>query len=199
MADDVAYVSRVRIKRLGGPQRLAYLPAEDDPVRCPLRGRRALRRQSRSIPTPCDHARLCSGRGWRLTGGHLRRRAGRRVRSRFIRSATRSRRPARLCSRTRFLSSAASPFAIGSGLPRRVAGRSSESMASMPVSARSRAALRAPSTSAPNWSLSESAQLRARGPLLGRSRWGLSGRRGLHEGPAVCGRSQKIPGTFAAV
>jgi hypothetical protein len=70
-------------------------------------------------------------------------------------------------------------------------------MASMPVSARSRAALRAPSTSAPNWSLSESAQLRARGPLLGRSRWGLSGRRGLHEGPAVCGRSQKIPGTFA--
>jgi hypothetical protein len=32
MADDVAYVSRVRIKRLGGPQRVAYLPAEDDPV-----------------------------------------------------------------------------------------------------------------------------------------------------------------------
>jgi hypothetical protein len=27
-----AYVSRVRIKRLGGPQRLAYLPAEDEPV-----------------------------------------------------------------------------------------------------------------------------------------------------------------------
>jgi hypothetical protein len=32
MAADVAYVSHVRIKRLGGPQRLAYLPAEDDPV-----------------------------------------------------------------------------------------------------------------------------------------------------------------------
>jgi hypothetical protein len=32
MADEVAYVSRVKIKRLGGPQRLAYLPAEDNPV-----------------------------------------------------------------------------------------------------------------------------------------------------------------------
>lgn len=29
---DVAYVSRVRIERLGGPQRLAYLPAEQEPV-----------------------------------------------------------------------------------------------------------------------------------------------------------------------
>ena len=29
---DVAYTSRVRIERLGGPQRLAYLPAEEDPV-----------------------------------------------------------------------------------------------------------------------------------------------------------------------
>jgi hypothetical protein len=27
-----AYVSRVRIERLGGPQRLAYLPAEPEPV-----------------------------------------------------------------------------------------------------------------------------------------------------------------------
>ncbi len=27
-----AYVSRVRITRQGGPQRLAYLPAEDEPV-----------------------------------------------------------------------------------------------------------------------------------------------------------------------
>ena len=27
-----AYVSRVAIKRLGGPQRLAYLPAEEQPV-----------------------------------------------------------------------------------------------------------------------------------------------------------------------
>ena len=26
------YVSRVRIERLGGPQRLAHLPAEEDPV-----------------------------------------------------------------------------------------------------------------------------------------------------------------------
>jgi hypothetical protein len=29
---EVSYVSRVRIKRLGGPQRLAYLPAEAEPV-----------------------------------------------------------------------------------------------------------------------------------------------------------------------
>jgi hypothetical protein len=27
-----AYVSRVRIERLGGPQRLAYLPEEDAPI-----------------------------------------------------------------------------------------------------------------------------------------------------------------------
>ena len=32
MAAEPAYVSRVKIKRLGGPQRLAYLPAEDEPV-----------------------------------------------------------------------------------------------------------------------------------------------------------------------
>ena len=30
--EDVAYRSRVRIERLGGPQRLAYLPAESEPV-----------------------------------------------------------------------------------------------------------------------------------------------------------------------
>ena len=29
---DPAYISRVRIERLGGPQRLAYLPAEQEPV-----------------------------------------------------------------------------------------------------------------------------------------------------------------------
>jgi uncharacterized OsmC-like protein len=29
---DVSYVSKVRIERLGGPQRLAYLPAEGQPV-----------------------------------------------------------------------------------------------------------------------------------------------------------------------
>jgi hypothetical protein len=29
---DPAYVSKVRIERLGGPQRLAYLPAEEEPV-----------------------------------------------------------------------------------------------------------------------------------------------------------------------
>jgi hypothetical protein len=28
-----AYVSRVRIERLGGPRRLAYLPAAEEPVR----------------------------------------------------------------------------------------------------------------------------------------------------------------------
>ena len=27
-----AYVSRIRIERLGGPQRLAYLPVEEEPV-----------------------------------------------------------------------------------------------------------------------------------------------------------------------
>ena len=32
MAEEAAYVSRVRIERLGGPHRLAYLPAEDEPV-----------------------------------------------------------------------------------------------------------------------------------------------------------------------
>jgi hypothetical protein len=29
---EVSYVSHVRIERLGGPQRLAYLPAEEEPV-----------------------------------------------------------------------------------------------------------------------------------------------------------------------
>ena len=29
---EVAYVSRVKIERLGGPQRLAHLPAEEEPV-----------------------------------------------------------------------------------------------------------------------------------------------------------------------
>jgi hypothetical protein len=28
----VAYTSRVRIERLGGPERLAYLPAEEEPA-----------------------------------------------------------------------------------------------------------------------------------------------------------------------
>ena len=32
MTAEPAYVSRVRIERLGGTQRLAYLPAEDEPV-----------------------------------------------------------------------------------------------------------------------------------------------------------------------
>lgn len=32
MADEVVYTSRVRIERLGGPVRKAYLPAEDEPV-----------------------------------------------------------------------------------------------------------------------------------------------------------------------
>jgi hypothetical protein len=29
---EVVYTSRVRIERLGGPHRLAYLPAEDEPI-----------------------------------------------------------------------------------------------------------------------------------------------------------------------
>jgi hypothetical protein len=32
VAAEPAYISRVKIERLGGPQRLAYLPAEDEPV-----------------------------------------------------------------------------------------------------------------------------------------------------------------------
>ena len=32
MSPEPAYVSRVRIERLGGPQRLAHLPAEEEPV-----------------------------------------------------------------------------------------------------------------------------------------------------------------------
>ena len=32
MAEEPVYISRVRIERLGGPHRLAYLPAEDEPV-----------------------------------------------------------------------------------------------------------------------------------------------------------------------
>jgi len=35
---DVAYVSIVRIERLGGPNRLAYLPAEKEPVRFGVHG-----------------------------------------------------------------------------------------------------------------------------------------------------------------
>jgi hypothetical protein len=30
---DPTYISRVRIERLGGPERLAYIPAADEPVR----------------------------------------------------------------------------------------------------------------------------------------------------------------------
>ncbi len=29
---EVSYISRVRIERLGGPERLAYLPAEKEPI-----------------------------------------------------------------------------------------------------------------------------------------------------------------------
>jgi hypothetical protein len=32
MTPEPAYVSRVRIERLGGPERLAHLPAEEEPV-----------------------------------------------------------------------------------------------------------------------------------------------------------------------
>ena len=33
MSDEVAYTSRVRIERVKGPLRRAYLPATDEPVR----------------------------------------------------------------------------------------------------------------------------------------------------------------------
>ncbi len=32
MSEPPAYVSRVRVERLGGPQRLAHLPGEDEPI-----------------------------------------------------------------------------------------------------------------------------------------------------------------------
>ena len=32
MADDVVYTSRIRIERVRGPLRRAYLPAEEEPV-----------------------------------------------------------------------------------------------------------------------------------------------------------------------
>jgi hypothetical protein len=35
---DVAYVSTVRIERINGPARLAYLPAESEPVRFGVHG-----------------------------------------------------------------------------------------------------------------------------------------------------------------
>ena len=35
---DVSYVSKVRIERLKGPQRLAYLPGEPEPVRFGVHG-----------------------------------------------------------------------------------------------------------------------------------------------------------------
>jgi hypothetical protein len=43
---EVSYVSRVRIERLGGPERVAYLPAEKEPVVFGVHSerRRALRR-----------------------------------------------------------------------------------------------------------------------------------------------------------
>jgi hypothetical protein len=33
MSDEPIYVSRVRVERVGGPLRLAYLPVEPEPVR----------------------------------------------------------------------------------------------------------------------------------------------------------------------
>jgi len=32
VAESPAYVSRVRVERLGGPQRIAHLPGEDEPI-----------------------------------------------------------------------------------------------------------------------------------------------------------------------
>lgn len=32
MSEDVAYVSKVRIERIKGPLRRAYLPSEDEPI-----------------------------------------------------------------------------------------------------------------------------------------------------------------------
>src|SRR4051794_6078160 len=66
---EVAYTSRVRIERLGGPQRLAYLPRRGGGggLRCPFRGRRAPRRRPGDFPpraTTLDYVVAAAGGDW---------------------------------------------------------------------------------------------------------------------------------------
>ena len=74
---EVTYVSRVRIERLGGPQRLAHLPAETEPVVFGVHSEVAEHYgvdPNRIRPTrPRSTTRR---RSWRLTRWHVRRRAG---------------------------------------------------------------------------------------------------------------------------
>ena len=52
---DVTYTSRVRIERVAGPLRLAYLPAEDAPIRFGVHGDIA-RHYGVKEPAPEPHA-----------------------------------------------------------------------------------------------------------------------------------------------
>ena len=72
MADQPTYVSRVRIERVAGPLRLAYLPAEPEPVRFgthgpvaahygETQGRGFVLRRIRAryvVPAPGEHAEV---------------------------------------------------------------------------------------------------------------------------------------------
>ena len=67
----VAYTSRVRIERLGGPERLAYLPAEEEPAAFGVHSEVAEHygRKPRRLSPSRDDAGLCRrGRG-RVTAG----------------------------------------------------------------------------------------------------------------------------------
>ena len=69
-AGEPAYVSWMRIERLGGPQRLAYLPAEDEPMAFGVHSRWRTATGSALTSTPArDHSRLRRSRRRRLTGG----------------------------------------------------------------------------------------------------------------------------------
>lgn len=52
---DVTYTSRVRIERIGGPVRTAYLPAEEAPIRFGTHGPIA-RHYGATEPVPEPHA-----------------------------------------------------------------------------------------------------------------------------------------------
>lgn len=59
MAGTPDYVSRVRIERLGGPQRLARLPAEDEPIAFSYRLRVPDERRQDAQRVHGFHARFC--------------------------------------------------------------------------------------------------------------------------------------------
>ena len=75
---NAAYVSSVRIERVKGPFRRAWLPAEQDSVLFGVHGAIA---EHYKVPTevprtPCDHTRLHCRRSGGLTDWNLRGRAG---------------------------------------------------------------------------------------------------------------------------